>query len=578
MAESRLQAAVIEATEQATASRPSETASVFNIPPAMPLQGAKSCVQGLPVHELYPIEVYNKQHSVEQTVAPGLEQSEFGEGSSGGEEGQNIEPQMASIIGEWPYKARKSAKNPIPAMIENGQARAIAGEDTARLKADQRTADEIYGTDGPVTEGSHPHTFSVQFLEHGLAMDADFMGVRSFQNCLECYVAGEAPVKQRSSHRPVDTLQRIGEKNPIPPPHYPRDDKKVCASWRHEINSKWVSHDERVYRLTKAKVRAYVPEMPTENWYTLLATIHHDHGHQGRDAVFEKVKSITPSISKGFVAAYVSCCCLQRKSSPRKDKNVREAFAGQELAKAGKPSKGKKRAIAEADPESPSPAARRPRAHSTEPAMVNAGDEQDPSLRIDYSPPQMGVEFPIAMADPYRDVAGPVENHREVIAHQAAPYIPEGPNNALAFDVAGIAAVAPVAPGSESTQNDSWSRPQDMYGSGAEEWQGDDSDWLTQTASDVSGLSSLGGSFHTDDAAREQASQATIDPRLLALPAPQGDNTSRLQPNDNDAGLSLGLEDPSVDTNGSLSDAEFGQLVEDMSEWDLTEYPLDPSA
>lgn len=126
------------------------------------------------------------------------------------------------------------------------------------------------------------------------------------------------------------------------------------------------------------------------------------------------------------------------------------------------------------------------------------------------------MQFPIAMADPYRDVAGLVENHREVIAHQAALQIPEGPNNALAFDVAGIAAVAPVAPGSESTPNDSWSRPEDIYGSGAEEWQGDDSDWLTQTASDVSGLSSLGGSFHTQDAASEQASQDMIDPRLVS--------------------------------------------------------------
>lgn len=99
------------------------------------------------------------------------------------------------------------------------------------------------------------------------------------------------------------------------------------------------------------------------------------------------------------MAAYVARCCLQTKSSPRKDKNVREAFAGEELAKTGKPSKGKKRAIEEAGPESPSPVARRPRAHSTEPAMVNAGDEQDPSLRNDYSPPQMGVDVSIPSAN-----------------------------------------------------------------------------------------------------------------------------------------------------------------------------------
>lgn len=128
--------------------------------------------------------------------------------------------------------------------------------------------------------------------------------------------------------------------------------------------------------------------MPTEEWYALLAQIHHDHGHHGRDQVFKKVQSITPSISKCFVAAYVSCCCLKRKSSPRKV-NVREAFAGEELAKTSKPSKGKKRAIEAADPHSP--LAKRPNAHSTEPAMVNAGDEQDPSLRNDYSPARKGV-------------------------------------------------------------------------------------------------------------------------------------------------------------------------------------------
>lgn len=126
------------------------------------------------------------------------------------------------------------------------------------------------------------------------------------------------------------------------------------------------------------------------------------------------------------------------------------------------------------------------------------------------------MQFPIAMADPYRDVAGPVENYGMVIAHQAAPQIPEGLNNTLAFDATGIAAVAPVAPGSESTPDDSWLWLEDMNGSGAEEWQGDDSDWLKQTASDVLGLPSLGGSFHTEVVASEQASQATIDPRLVS--------------------------------------------------------------
>lgn len=231
MAESRFQAAMIEPIEQATASRPSQTASVLNIPPAMPLQGEEASIQGLTEEELWFIEAYNKQHSVEQTVAPGLDQTEFGEGSSGGEERQTFEPQTASVKAEWSYKARKSAKNPTPATTEKAQALVIAIEKARLLREDPRTADEIYGTDGPVTAVSHPHTFSVQFKEHGLAMDADFMGVRSFQNCLERYIGSESPYKQRSAHRPADTLRRIVEKNPIPPPHYPRDESQVCANW-----------------------------------------------------------------------------------------------------------------------------------------------------------------------------------------------------------------------------------------------------------------------------------------------------------------------------------------------------------
>lgn len=147
-------------------------------------------------------------------------------------ETQVSEPRTASIKVGRPYKARKSAKNPTPAQIINSRARANATEDAARLKADPRTADEIYGTDGPVTAETHPHTFSVQFRQPHLAMDADFMGVHSFQNCLERYIASECPDKQRSSHRPADTLRRIREKNKIPPPHYPREDPQVRASWR----------------------------------------------------------------------------------------------------------------------------------------------------------------------------------------------------------------------------------------------------------------------------------------------------------------------------------------------------------
>jgi hypothetical protein len=136
-----------------------------------------------------------------------------------------------------------------------------------------------------------------------------------------------------------------------------------------------------------SQVPQSIPEKPTEEWYAILAKIHHDNGHRGRDGVFKRLTSITPSISKGFVAAYVSCCCPQAKSSPRL-----EPCVGEEPTKADKPSKSKKRAIEEADLSSLSPPAKRPKAHSTVQAMINAGDEQDPSLRNDNSLAQMGVE------------------------------------------------------------------------------------------------------------------------------------------------------------------------------------------
>ncbi|OBT63303.1 hypothetical protein VE03_07931 [Pseudogymnoascus sp. 23342-1-I1] len=452
MAELRFQAAVIEPTEQATASRPSETT---------------------------------------------------------GEERQ-IEPKMASVEAKGSRKVRKSTENPTLATIKSSRARAITTDDADRPKAESGTTDEIYGTDGPVTAESHPHTFSVQFQEHRLAMDADFMGVRSFQNCLESYIAGLSPEKQRSAHRPADTLRRIVEKNPIPPPHYPKNNKQIGASWRHEVRNRWYTVEGKAHKGISTKdsqngdrTISYekLPEVPTEEWYAMLAKIHHDRGHHGRDEVFKNVQSITPSISKGFVATYVSCCCLRGKSSPRKV-DVCEAFAGEELAKTGKPSKGKKRAIEEADPDSLSPAAKRPKSHSTEPVMVSAGDEQDRSLQNDYSPPQMGVEVPIARADPFI--------------------------------------------------------------SGAEYWQGDDSDWLLHTALDVSELSSLGESIHTQAAVSEQAWQDPIDPQLLAMSA-NGDNTSHPQSqNAYNPGLSMGLENPSADIHGNISDGEFGLLLTEM--------------
>lgn len=123
------------------------------------------------------------------------------------------------------------------------------------------------------------------------------------------------------------------------------------------------------------------------------------------------------------------------------------------------------------------------------------------------------------MADPYQDMAGPAENYGRVITHQAGLQTPESSNNASAFHVTDPAATAPVLPWSESTPEDYQHMPEDIFGSGGEDWQGYDSDWLMQPDPDAFGLLNLGESIHTQASVREQASQAIIDPFIVSHPA-----------------------------------------------------------
>jgi hypothetical protein len=172
------------------------------------------------------------------------------------------------------------------------------------------------------------------------------------------------------------------------------NESRWLTSCRHEIgyspedkqkeSPKWVIKDDSVYkRADKGKIKIIEthPEAPTEDWYAILTLCHSTNGHVGRDKVFAYVQSITPSISKGFVGEYVKQCCNTGKASRRKQKNVRKASAGEEPVKTDGSSKGQKRAIEDVDDPASIPAAKMLKAHSAEPAMVNAGDEQVPSLR-----------------------------------------------------------------------------------------------------------------------------------------------------------------------------------------------------
>lgn len=210
--------------------------------PELETPSVPNCLSGTPppkvedqtLQDLAPIAAFNKQFFVEQTVAPETEGVDFGDGRFDGEERQTPEPLTASTVVNGSSKARKprkSAKNPTADMVEKCRVRDNAARRAAQCKADLESPDEIYGTEGPVTEESHPHTFSVQFQDPRLPMSEDYMVVRSFQNCLEHYVACESPEKQRSSHRSAETLQRIKERNPNPPPHYPNG-PQIRASWK----------------------------------------------------------------------------------------------------------------------------------------------------------------------------------------------------------------------------------------------------------------------------------------------------------------------------------------------------------
>lgn len=63
-----------------------------------------------------------------------------------------------------------------------------------------------------------------------------------------------------------------------------------------------------------------------------------------------------------------------------------------------------------------------------------------------------------------------------------------------------------------------WFQPNDIFGSGAEDWQGNDGDWLAQLASNASALSSVDKSPYEQGAVNDQVSleTPTIDPRMVS--------------------------------------------------------------
>jgi hypothetical protein len=73
-------------------------------------------------------------------------------------------------------------------------------------------------------------------------------------------------------------------------------------------NVKWETYNGNLYRKGDY-AKSLSPYLPAEGYYTILQTIHKDHGHCGRDKLYLHVKARTSSISKDFCAAYAECCC-----------------------------------------------------------------------------------------------------------------------------------------------------------------------------------------------------------------------------------------------------------------------------
>lgn len=168
----------------------------------------------------------------EPTVAPEPMDDLFGDEDAEWEVDDQPAPAVAPAVAPPSRKNRKSDKPLTAAQTERNRLHELALANMERHRADTRLPNEIYGTMGPVTEESHPRTHMVDFRDPGLIMEADYMGVRGFRNCLEHHIECVSPGKQRSFHRTADTLRRIVEKNPIPPMHYPRDDATTCTNWR----------------------------------------------------------------------------------------------------------------------------------------------------------------------------------------------------------------------------------------------------------------------------------------------------------------------------------------------------------
>jgi hypothetical protein len=99
-------------------------------------------------------------------------------------------------------------------------------------------------------------------------------------------------------------------------PIYPT---RVLTNQRFVLKKKFVVSNNQVYRKSEKGQVSACPILATEEWYAVLAGIHKDHGHLGRDALFARVGQTHEGICKPFIASYIARCCtvgLARNRGP----------------------------------------------------------------------------------------------------------------------------------------------------------------------------------------------------------------------------------------------------------------------
>jgi hypothetical protein len=142
---------------------------------------------------------------------------------------------------------------------------------------------------------------------------------------------------------------------------------------RFNLKKKYKVIDGKVYHVSDKGVVEKHPLLATEEWYAVLAQIHHEKGHLTRDGVYAELgKRGHDGIAKALVSDYVAQCCRVGLAKNRKRFEEAAERARQELAELEKNGEGaqmpkrRKRDAREMDAGMETPEAKRSRMSEAE--------------------------------------------------------------------------------------------------------------------------------------------------------------------------------------------------------------------